>query len=504
MNTTMSRILSFALMFAAGAAHAQGKLNPGSDTPVEKGGPYDRVYHPENAPAPGEGAAFPQTWLYAYGNPQRNAAAAPVPGNAPAWVREGVSWQFAEARAWPLRNKPYASEAIGEASSDTTMTQWMGNTLGVTAVDGIVYAQSDDQFIYAVNARTGKLIWRTSPVASTFMGQPLVQGNIVYVNAGTVGFNFSNVQSFAKKGSAIRGAGVEFNGIYALDKRTGELRWHFDTKGDVMPTPAISDGQLVFSTGAGDIYALDAQSGEQRWMSKLGGMGNMSSPAIYNGKIYVGMSVPAYLFCLDAKTGKTLWKSQIPKAVNTGMGDVSPAVADGVVVIDAVSDVKTANGKDTVNLTVGAFDADTGKPLWTHKMGRGAKPPAFKGGVPMIHDGTVFIGAPVRSIYQALDLKTGTLRWTWSVPQPGPAGAGRGPATYYDGKLYIATVGTVYALNPQTGTLIGQKDIGGRFGIVSPTIVGGTMYLGNSWDWIIALPVSEVTAKTGRVYTGGL
>lgn len=491
-RTAVTFMLTLSMAFSiADMAQAQGKLNSSINTPVEKGGPYDRVYYPENAPAPGDGAAFPQEWLYAYGNIARNAAPA-VSKNAPTWLLEGVSWQFAEARAWPLSSKPYASEAIGESSSDTTSTQWMGNALGVSAVDGVIYAQSSDQFIYAVNARTGRLIWRTSPVPTTFMGQPLVQGDIVYVNAGTVGFNFSNLQTFAKTGSAIRGAGVEFNGIYALDRHTGALLWHFDTKGDVMPTPAISDGQLIFSTGAGSVYALDPKTGKQLWTSKLGGMGNMSSPAIHNGKIYVGMSVPAFLFCLDARTGKTLWKGQIPHAVNTGMGDVSPAVADGIVVSDAVSYSKTANGKATVDVSVRAFDSETGKPLWTHNMGRGAKPPAFKGGVPMIHDGTVYVGAPVRSIYQALDLKTGKLRWTWAVPNPGPAGGARGPATYYDGMLYIATVGTLYVVDPTTGTLVNQKHIGGRFGIVSPTIIGGTIYLGNSWDWLIALPVSEV------------
>ena len=239
-------------------------------------------------------------------------------------------------------------------------------------------------------------------------------------------------------------------------------------------------------------------------MNKVGGMGNMSSPAVYKGKIYVGMSVPAFLFCLDAKTGKTLWKGQIPQAVNTGMGDVSPAISDGIVVTDAVSSSKTINGKVTVDVSVGAFDSETGKPLWTHKMGRGSKPPAFKGGVPMIHGGTVYVGAPVKSIYQALDLKTGKLLWTWTVPEPGPAGAARGPATFYDGMLYIATVGTVYAVNPKTGALIGQKHIGGRFGIVSPTIVGGTIYLGNSWDWIIALPISEVNPNYHHLSSGRL
>ena len=493
LKTAFTLMLTIAMALAgADIAQAQGKLSEGRETPVEKGGPYDRVYYPENAPAPGDGAAFPQEWLHAYGNTERNAVAPKVPNNAPTWVRAGVSWQFAEARAWPLANKPFASDAIGEASSDTTMTQWMGNALGAIAVDGIVYAQSSDQFVYAVNAQTGKLIWRTSPVATTFMGQPLVQGDIVYVNAGTVGFNFSNIQAFAKTGKAIRGAGVEFNGIYALDRRTGELLWHFDTKGDVMPTPAISEGRLIFSTGAGEVFALDPKSGEQLWVNKVGGMGNMSSPAVYRGKIYVGMSVPAFLFCLDAKTGMTLWKGQIPLAINTGMGDVSPAVSDGIVVMDAVSSKKTANGKVTMDVSVRAFDSETGKPLWSHKMGRGPKPPSYKGGVPMIHDGTVYVGAPVKSLYQALDLKTGKLLWTWNVPDPGPAGAARGPATFYDGTLYIATVDTVYAVDPKTGIVVGKKHIGGRFGIASPTIVGGTIYLGNSWDWLIALPVSEV------------
>lgn len=497
MNATLSTL---ALVVAgalpwSGVAFAQGKLAAGSDTPVAQGGPFDRVHHPENAPAADDAEGFPREWRFAYSSPARNATYGTT-AKTPEWLKEGVSWSYAEARAWDLKKEPYSSQAIGEASGDTTMTQWMGNAVGVSVVAGVVYAQSDDQFVYAVNARTGKLIWRTSPVATTFMGQPIVLGDIVYVNAGTVGFNFSNAQLFGKPGkSPIRGAGVAFNGIYALDRKTGELLWHFDTKGDVMPTPALDDGRLILSTGTGEVFALDPKTGRQLWVNKLAGMGNMSSPAVYKGKVYVGMSMPASLVCLDASTGKTVWKGQIANAVNTGMGDVSPAVADGIVVTDAVSSAQTVGGKVTMDVAVRAFDADSGEPLWTHMMGRGPKPPSFKGGVPMIHDGVVYVGAPVRSIYQALDLKSGTLRWTWAVPQPGPAGAARSPATFHDGTLYISTVGSVFALNPKTGTLIGSKDIGGRFGIVSPTIVGGTMYLGNSWDWIIALPISEVNPR---------
>jgi polyvinyl alcohol dehydrogenase (cytochrome) len=261
-----------------------------------------------------------------------------------------------------------------------------------------------------------------------------------------------------------------------------------------MPTPAISGDRLVMSDGSGTVTALDVHTGHEVWSSKLGGMGNMSSPAIAEGKVFVGMSSPAFLFSLDEKTGRTLWKATLPKAANTSMGDVSPAVADGVVVTDAVSDARNVDGKATTNFTIGAFDANTGKPLWTYKVGRGAKPPSYKGGVPMIHKGTVYVGSPVDNTYQAFDLHTGKQKWRWSIPNPSEAGSGRGPATYLDGKLYIATGPSLYVLDAATGKLLGRQDIGGRFGIAGPTVVGGTLYVANTWDWVLAMPLAKIVA----------
>jgi outer membrane protein assembly factor BamB len=174
------------------------------------------------------------------------------------------------------------------------------------------------------------------------------------------------------------------------------------------------------------------------------------------------------------------------------MGDVSPAVSDGIVVQDAVANPEDVGGKPTLETLVRAFDASTGKVLWTYDMGRGHKVPAFKGGVPMIHDGVVYVGSPVTSAYVALNLKTGKPYWRWPVPNAGAAGAGRGAPTYYAGTLYVATGPNLYALNPKTGRELHSVHVGGRFGIVNPTIVGGTIYLGNSWDWVNAVPLREV------------
>jgi len=496
-------IAVFSLMVGAAGMTAAGNVPNGTQTKsnpslpstevaVQKGGPYDRVFYPENLPSQEDAKSFPSGWGHLAYTPEHNAAFE-LPADAPPWLRQGVEWNFAEARSWPLERKEAFDNAVyGDRRAPPTQTQFYGNAVGVSVAGGIVYAESDDQFAYAINARTGKLIWRTSPVGNSLMGTPIVAEGLVYLSAGNVGFNFSNVSKFAKTKTAIRGEGVSFNGIYALSARTGELAWHYGTDGEAMPTPAYDKGRLYLTTGDGFAHALDAKSGKLLWKTELKGMANMSSPAVMDGKMYVSMSSPGGVFCLDAQSGKILWKSTIQNADDTGIGDVSPAVSQGVMIMDAVADEKKENGKSTMDTRVVAYDAGSGKMLWQANMGRGPKPPAFKGGVPMIHDGTVYLGSPVNNVVQAYDLKTGKLKWTWHVPDVSAAGSGRGAPTYYKGVLYVSTGEYIYAIRPDSGQLINKLHVGGRFGIVNPLIIGGTIYLSNSWDWIHAIPLSKV------------
>ena len=66
----------------------------------------------------------------------------------------------------------------------------------------------------------------------------------------------------------------------------------------------------------------------------------------------------------------------------------------------------------------------------------------------------------------------------------------RSAPTFADGRLFIAGEDYVYVLDPGSGKELSKKRIGGRMGIISPTIVGGTLFLANSWDWILAMPLS--------------
>ncbi|MCY0881874.1 MAG: PQQ-like beta-propeller repeat protein, partial [Firmicutes bacterium] len=309
---------------------------------------------------------------------------------------------------------------------------------------------------------------------------------------GSVDFNFSQMVNFAQHKKAVRGGDISFNGIYALNAKTGQTLWHYGTTGETMPTPVVKHGRLYFATGSGHVHCINATTGQSIWNTALPGFDNMSSPTVLHGKVFVSMAEPGYLYCLNAQTGHIEWKVSVPGVVNTGMGDVSPAVADHIAVMDSIADPRTIHGKKTVNTVLFAVDTKTGKVIWKHLMGRGPLPPAFKGGVPMIDHHTIFVGSPTTSNYEAYTLKTGHLLWSLPIPLSGAAGAGRGAATEYQGMLYISSGPIVYAVNPANGQTLGADWIGGRFGIVNPVIVGGTMYLDNTWDWIIAVPLWKI------------
>ena len=460
--------------------------------PMDSAGPYRTVSHLENAPSGVDAGVGPSEWTHAYANPAHNAAF-PVPDDAPEWIKNGVSWLFPEARAWPLANPPFGSKTYGAAEASVTQTQFYGNALGPSVVDGVVYAESDDMFAYAVNAKTGKLIWRASPVGNNLMGNPLVVGNTVYLSAGSVAFNFANVLRYAHNPSAsARGLNVSFNGIYALNRSNGKLLWYFATPGETMATPAYDNNTLFIADGAGNAFGINATTGKLVWKTHVGGMDNMSSVTAYRHNIYFAMAIKPYLYCLNESNGHIVWKGTIPGASNTGIGDVSPAAADGVVVLDATTKPQ-ATKRAMFSNVIRAFDAKTGAVLWTRNMGSGGKIPAFKGGVPMIHNHIVYVGNPVASTYQAYELKTGKRLWTWHVPTKVAAGAGRSAPTYYKGLLYITTGQYIFVVNPVTGKELHQHHIGGQFGIESPVIVGGTVYLTNSWDWIMAIPLKTIS-----------
>lgn len=134
---------------------------------------------------------------------------------------------------------------------------------------------------------------------------------------------------------------------------------------------SLFDGKLYLNVKQ-DVYevalCLDAETGKTVWRTILnnapevtGGAsshpGPRSTPTIENGKVYL-IGAGGKLNCLDSKTGKLIWKNEDFNEVPQFFAAMSPLVVEGKCIVHL-------NGKE--NGTVVAFNANNGEIIWTLK-----------------------------------------------------------------------------------------------------------------------------------------
>jgi PQQ-dependent dehydrogenase (methanol/ethanol family) len=130
--------------------------------------------------------------------------------------------------------------------------------------------------------------------------------------------------------------------------------------------PIVVDGVMFLTTSFDHVYAIDAKTGEEYWhyKHKMGPIvtvccgNNNRGVAIEGGTLYLG-TLDSKLVALDAKTGKVLWTSDIADPEKGYSETMAPAVVDGKVLIG------TNGGEYGIRGFLKAYDAKTGKLLWT-------------------------------------------------------------------------------------------------------------------------------------------
>jgi alcohol dehydrogenase (cytochrome c) len=144
--------------------------------------------------------------------------------------------------------------------------------------------------------------------------------------------------------------------------------WIFQT--DVMESmetsPIVVNGIMYVTTSYDHVYALDARTGEQLWhyKHKLGPITtyccgpNNRGVAAYEDKIYLA-TLDSKLVALDAKTGKLVWQSEIADPELGYSETMAPTAIKGKILIG------TNGGEYGIRGFVKAYDATTGKLLWT-------------------------------------------------------------------------------------------------------------------------------------------
>jgi outer membrane protein assembly factor BamB len=228
---------------------------------------------------------------------------------------------------------------------------------------------------------------------------------------------------------------------------------------------------------------------KQEWKVQVG-FGD-ATPALSGNKIYLNTRQGAdeVILCLDASSGKELWKSQYPAVAVTNAASShpgprsTPAVANGKVVTFGVSAI------------LSCLDANTGKVIWKRENPTNVVPQFFTGMSPLIVDNLciVHIGTKDNGEVLALDLNTGNEKWKWAGD--GPAYASPSVMTI-DGKkhLIVQSEKNLLSLNLTDGKLIWQlaAPVQQRFyNSVSPYIDGQTIYISGQGSGTKAVKVEK-------------
>jgi outer membrane protein assembly factor BamB len=220
--------------------------------------------------------------------------------------------------------------------------------------DGIVYFESYDSYLYAVAADSGRLVWKFKTAGERRFAGTHLHGSEPAAESMPDPFDVFLSSPAVWDGNVYFGSGDR--NIYALDAKSGQLKWQFKTGDVVHASPAIADGILYVGSWDSYFYALDAKSGSEKWRFKSGvdpdihnQVGFQSSAAVVDGTVYVGCR-DSKLYALDAMTGAKRWVLDTKGSWIVG----SPAVRNSKVYV-ATSDS-------------GLFfevDAQTGKPSFS-------------------------------------------------------------------------------------------------------------------------------------------
>ena len=211
----------------------------------------------------------------------------------------------------------------------------------------------------------------------------------------------------------------------------------------------------------------------QKWKTTVGE--GDATPALMGDKLYVfarqeGKEV---ILCLDAGTGKELWREGYDAQGATGPASghsgprSSPAVAGGKVATLGVRGV------------VSCLDAASGKLLWRKDDYPGSWPRFFTAGSPILVDGLciVQVGKEGEGAIVAYELASGNAKWKWTAE--GPAYSSPALLTVSGTKMITTlTEKSIVGLAVTDGKLLWQIPFapqGRAYNAATPVVDGATV-----------------------------
>ena len=239
------------------------------------------------------------------------------------------------------------------------------------------------------------------------------------------------------RGENRNGASTEKGLLQNWPKKGPKKLWVSNEAGIGYSGFTVQDG-ILFSMGAFDkteyLIALNENTGKKLWSVQVGelltngwGDGPRMSPTIEDKMVYA-LGGKGNLICVDIKTGQKIWHKNLPNDLG---GKVPGWGYTESVLIDNGKVICTPGGKEGA---IAALDAKSGKTLWrTKNFIDGAQ---YSSPISVIHNGQAQYIQLVMKNVVGIDPQNGSV--LWKTPWAGKVAVIPTPI-YSDGFVYITS-----------------------------------------------------------------
>lgn len=236
------------------------------------------------------------------------------------------------------------------------------------------------------------IVWKTA-MPSWSAATPIIWGDTIFITSPEAGFNSPQSYGRRRGGAARRKGGFRGgaqppaptaggNGdifLLAVNRADGAIKWSkvigggnriYRKQNLASPSP-VTDGRYVWTmTGSGTLSCHDFAGGTH-WRRNIPeeygafglNHGYASTPLLHRGRLYIqvlhGMKTddPSYVFAVDPKSGKTVWKVDRP----TDADFESPDDYSTPIIVRVKGEEQlVVSGGDYVT----GHDLDNGRELW--------------------------------------------------------------------------------------------------------------------------------------------
>lgn len=226
--------------------------------------------------------------------------------------------------------------AIDEQGEVAWHNEGGDETAKITYADGLLYVVFAGD-LHGIDAATGERQWSKSLEGfDDFSGYPVVQEERLLVPAEA-------------------GAGE----LFSLDPETREVQWVYDGEGSIStPVASVADGTAFLGADDQTIHAVDLDTGEREWVVNEG-LVDATAPVLSDGNILVPNLTE--LKVLDSETGELVWEAEPVASSSDGEPQHGGLVREVVVTNETI--YVWATGGASVHLA--AFDPGTGEVEWS-------------------------------------------------------------------------------------------------------------------------------------------